>query len=225
MPYHMRRLLYVMSIVITLTTPATAQIVDLTEHAPFKSTFLVKAASQMTRVAVHLPVGEADLTGPEGLAHYLEHLVWFYADRVYDAGLKERISNAWTNPFWTTYWNQSDQKELSSMLQMVGRVFESVELAPSFMREERGIVEQEFDFSQRENPFRQIFTRSVRRLYADHGFGSSVIGTPATLARISPEDALAFHQARYRMQDVVLLVFGPVPETELRSLMSEIYAD
>lgn len=63
-----------------------------------------------------VPVGEVDRTGPEGLAHYLEHLVVWSADKVHGEGLRNREMNAWTSPYWTTYWNRGPIDAFENMM-------------------------------------------------------------------------------------------------------------
>lgn len=194
---------------------AQADLLDLSAHGDFKKIYLISESSaRNVEVLVFMPVGEVDRTGPEGLAHYLEHLVVWSADKVHGEGLRNRTMNAWTSPYWTAYWNKSSKDAFEDMMRNARAVFEPVELSDEFMLTERDVVEREFDLRYRDNPTAVLFREAYHHLYGQHGLGRSVMGTPESIRQITPADALAFHKARYRPQDAYVLIYGSVTKEE-----------
>lgn len=196
-------------------SPLRADLLDLSAHGDFKKIYFIPDPSaRNVEVRVFVPVGEVDHTGPQGIAHYLEHLVVWSADKVHGEGLRNREMNAWTSPYWTTYWNRGPSEAFGNLIRNARAVFEPVALSAEFMRSERDVVEREFDLRYRDNPTAVLFRETYHHLYGKHGLGRSVMGTPESLRRISPGDAMAFHEARYRPQDAYMLIYGPVTKKE-----------
>ncbi len=197
-----------------LGTAAQADLHDLSMHGDFKKIYFIPAPEDReVEVRLFVPVGEVDVTGPEGLAHYLEHLVARSADEVHGDGLRNRIMNAWAAPDWTGYWNRGPAEELENMIRHTRAAFEPVDLSERYMLTERDIVEREYDFRLRNNPTRVLFREAYQHLYGSHGLGRSVMGTPESIRKISPQDALAFHEEAYNPRDAYLLIYGPVSKT------------
>lgn len=58
----------------------------------------------------------------------------------------------------------------------------------------------------------------VQRLYAGHPYGHLAIGTEASLAALSIQDVVAFHDTRYDPRFATLIVVGDAPHERLREL-------
>ena len=196
--------------------PLRAEVVDLTEHTSLSGAYLVpQPHAEFVTVQVLLNVGEADYDGPEGLAHYLEHLVWYSADKAHGTGQKNRISNAWVNSVFTNYWNASEPNELDRIFATVARVFEPLSVAPKFAKEERDIVEREFDFRTVDNAGQLLANQMFKTLLPGHALSRSTIGNRESLAQITPEMAEAFKAKWYWPNNATLLVSGPVNAADI----------
>lgn len=205
---------------------ASADLFDLSDHGGFKKIYFVPDPSaRNVEVRVFVPVGEVDRNGPEGLAHYLEHLVVWSADRVHGEGLRDREMNAWTSPYWTAYWNRGPADVFETLMGNARAVFEPIELSQKFMLTERDIVEREFELRYRDNPTAVVYREAYHHLYGTHGLGRSVMGTPESIHQIEPADALAFHEARYLAQDAYMLIFGPITKEEVIAQIENHLAD
>lgn len=203
-----------------LASPLCAQIVDLSKHTSLKGAYLLaQPQADFVTVQMLLNVGEADYDGPEGLAHYLEHLVWYSSDKAHGAGTKQRVSNAWTNTLFTNYWNAGEPSTLDKMLAVSARIFAPIDVDPVFARQERDIVEREFDLRTLDNSKRQLYDRMVKALLPDHGLSRSTIGTRESLRQITPEMVQTFRDTWYWPNNAVLLVSGPVDQSDLVPLL------
>ncbi len=195
---------------------AQADLLDLSAHSAFKRLYVIpEPSARNIEILVSVPVGEVDRTGPEGLAHYLEHLVVWSADKVHGEGLRNREMNAWTSPHWTTYWNSGPTDALENMIRNARAVFEPIELSQEFMLTERDVVEREFDLRYRDNPTAILYRGAYHHLYGQHGLGRSVMGTPESIRQITPAATLAFHKERYRPQDAYVVIYGPITKTDI----------
>jgi len=206
---------FLVALLVGWASISQADLVDLTKYGDFKKIYFIpQPEAKNVEVRLLIPVGEVDRTGPEGLAHYLEHLVVWSADKVHGEGFRNREMNAWTSAFWTTYWNRGSKATFENMIRNARAVFEPLDLTQEFMLTERDVVEREFDLRYRDNPTAVIFREASHHLYGDHQLGRSVMGTPESIRQISPEDALAFHQGNYRPQSAYLLISGPLTKGE-----------
>lgn len=208
---------YLKILLIFLLAPAAqADLLDLSQHSAFHKVYFIPAkTAQDVEVRVFLPVGEADRSGPEGLAHYLEHLVAWSADQVHGPGLRHREMNAWASPFWTAYWNRGARDAFDDMIRHAGAVFAPLALDRPFMRSERDVVEREFDLRYRDNGPALLYTAALHHLYGAHGLGRSTMGTPQSLARITPEMAERFRRQHYSAASAYLVILGPLEKGEV----------
>lgn len=172
-------------------------------------------------VSVTLLAGEVDATGPEGLSHYLEHLMFWHADKINDAPFHDRGGNAWVNGFITNYFNISEESSLEDMLEFAARLFSKPELDRSFMVEERGIVAREYDLRYLENPERKVFNLLRKSLYGEVSVSRSTMGTPATIGALKILQALDYHNRYYHPANAVLFVSGNVDANAIEPLINK----
>jgi len=165
-----------------------------------------------------LHVGDSDLSGPEGLAHYLEHLVaWHMVGGAVVAPSMHRF-NAFTNNRVTAYWQEGPANDAEALFVKLARVFETPDLPADFMRRERDVVAREYDLRISEHPERRFYMHLSRVLYDDKPAGKSVIGTPASIRALTVEDALRQHARFYVPANATLVIAGNIGRDEARRL-------
>lgn len=207
-------------------TSLRAEVIDLTSHTSLKGAFLVpQPHAEFVTAQLLLNVGEADHVGPEGLAHYLEHLVWYSADKAHDGLSKDRVANAWTNILFTNYWNASEASKLGDMLAASARVFAPIDLEPAFSKSERDIVVREFDLRKVDNPSGQLYNRMRKTLIPGHALARSVIGSRESLGEITPQMATSFKDKWYLPGNATLLISGPVTAAAVIPKLEEYLID
>ncbi len=185
----------------------------LETNAPLKSVFFVPDddANQFEATLIY-PVGEADMQGPEGIAHYIEHLV------VWSALPEERRDlardfNAYTSKTNTTYFMTSD--DLGEILDYLSDTAAPIEIDERFMVEELDIVSLEFQRNFAENPILKLSDRREETIFGPTGLARSVIGDPSTIKEISPADAIELHSEFYNLGNASLVITGKIEEAEL----------
>ncbi len=210
---------------LSITSVTAGTIVDLTGQTNLRGAWLIEQPDAVEiDIRLMIEAGEYDNTGPEGLAHYLEHLVFLSADRVHgDFG--DRTANAWTSRNWTLYWNNGPAASIEPMFKNAARVFSPVELDSSFAQSEVDIVEREFDLRITESPAFQLYTRMYQTMYAGHPFARSVIGSRASIRELTPATTIEFHRQWYRASNAYLLISGPLKARDIEPLIRKHFND
>lgn len=200
-----------------LAGPAYAELIKVETDTALRGVFLIPdAKSDTVRVSAIILAGEADSDGPEGLAHYLEHLMFWHADNVSRRTFHNRGGNAWVNGIVTNYYNEGGRDDLNDLFAFAGRLLTPLSLDEKFMQDEKKIVSREYDLRVSENPKWQIRERINRALYGPSPVGRSLIGTPETIALLNLEQVDRFRSAHYNAANLVLLASGNLSEAELR---------
>lgn len=206
-------------------TSSPAEMVDITGETGLKSaTYIHVPGGTLTEVQLFVPVGEVDATGPEGIAHYLEHLVAYSAEGRRGAQGRDHQTNAHTSISWTIYQHRGRPDSIVRMLQDLRNVFNPVDLDPPFMWSELKVVQREFD-RQRDNTATDLARAARRHLYGGHGLARSVIGTPESIQQMTPAAALALHRQHYNPATSHLLISGPIPQDLVRRAVRVLFRD
>jgi len=193
------------------------------DGAGLRGAWLVPGDSPRTTVTLVVLAGERDNGGESGLAHYAEHLVWLSA--IDDgAGRAGRDSNASTDQVMTRYFLDGPGEEVGDMLATLGRIFVPIDLPVPFMREEVGIVQREYDRGMRESPDAAFAQELSSLQHGEQWPAVSVIGTPDSIARLTPGAAIDWQARTHRPDNTVLLVHGDHDPGALNALLRETFA-
>jgi predicted Zn-dependent peptidase len=181
---------------------------------------------ETSQLEVHMVVqsGEADLTGIEGQAHYLEHLAWLSAIGSTQRPA-DRHTNAWTTSDATGYWMTGSSTDLGSLLATVLKALEQPKLDAKFAEAERGIVSREYDLSVRGDKYAQIEGALDKAVYQSTPYARSVIGVPSDIEKFSIKNALKIHQETHNQSNAVLVVSGPVSSKEVKAALAKVTFD
>ncbi len=202
------------------------QLIELTIASPFHRVyFLPDSRLNEVQVGVVILAGEVDFDGPEGLSHYLEHLMFWHADKVDDQALHARGGNAWVNGIITNYYNSGSESDLDDLFEFARRLFTQPALDNRFMLDERKVVSREYDLRVSESPEWRVFTELRRDLYNHHPVARSVIGTPKSIMSLTIDDAREFHSQYYQPANAVLLVTGNVAKDVVLKKIQNTFSD
>ena len=166
--------------------------------------------------AIHtrFTLGDTEYEVPAGIAHYLEHKLFDLPGRDVTAEFASlgAIPNAFTSYDITAYYfscTENFEKCLDLLLEFVSTPYFTDET----VQKEQGIIGQEIDMN-RDNPDTQIFEMLMENLYENHPIRVPILGRRETIARITPENLTACHNAFYRPDNMLLCIVGDVdPET------------
>ncbi|MDJ0531957.1 MAG: pitrilysin family protein [Xenococcaceae cyanobacterium MO_207.B15] len=79
--------------------------------------------------------------------------------------------------------------------------------------------------SQQEQPFNVAFKQLREMIYPDHPYGVSVLGTEATVAELTQEDLLNYHQSYFRPDNLIISISGRITQETAISLVQEVFGD
>lgn len=203
---------------------ASAELVKVETASPLRGVYLIPDGKTDTiRVSAIILAGEADSDGPEGLAHYLEHLMFWHADNVNKRTFHNRGGNAWVNGIVTNYYNEGGREELSDLFAFAGRLLTPLSLDEAFMREEKDIVSREYDMRVSENPKWRIREQINKALYGPSPVGRSLIGTPETIDLLNLDQVERFRKSYYNAANMVLLASGNLSKRELQNHVNQTF--
>ncbi len=161
--------------------------------------------------------------GEEGMAHFLEHMVFKGSQSLAAGAFDEAIealggsSNAATGfddvHFHVLTPPDRAREALDLLLELV--------LLPSLdldgFNTERGVVLEEIA-QYADQPNEQVVQLLLSKGCEQHPYGRPILGTPRSLKAMTPEAMRAFHKRQYRGSNCCLAVAGPA-SAELRSAL------
>lgn len=222
-PVLLPKLLLLLVLACTVPSLSTADLIKLESDSKLRSVYLLQSpGSSVTTVALTILAGEVDFEGPEGLSHYLEHLMFWHAD---GRQIHARGGNAWVDGIVTSYYNEGEKSDLADMLEFAARLFSPPDLDKSFMLRERSVVAREYDLRVSENPNRRIQTKLRKKLYNNLAVSRSVIGTPASIHSLTLAQAWTFHKNFYHPINSVLFLSGNLEKREAEDLVNSRFGD
>ncbi len=162
----------------------------------------------------------------EGLAHFLEHMLFLGTEKYPEPGeYKDFINahgggqNAYTTFDHTNYFFNIDKDYFEPALDRFSRFFIAPLFNERYVTRERQVVNSEF-LSGLKSDGRRIFSASKRALNPDHPFTSFPVGSEETLADRpgSPvrQNLIDFYKTHYSAGLMTLVVLGKEPLDTLR---------
>jgi len=170
-----------------------------------------------------------DPAGYPGVAHFLEHMMFKGTQRFpgnYFQNFTTANGGGSINGITTldmTYYPQSLPKQhLAALMELEADRMVNLQLPEDQVTPELRVVANERRGN--ENSPSYLLMEGVRsKLYSDHPYGRSGIGTEAEIAKLDRTKALAFYQRYYGPSNAVLLVAGDVEEGEVRALAEKTF--
>ena len=191
-------------------------------HKPFPSAithccFVVNAGSR----------DEPD--GKEGLAHFIEHLLFKETERRNTNQILNRLElvGADLNAYTTKEYTCIHASLLRQHLERTVDLFEDILFHSTFPQEElekeRGVILDEIA-SYLDQPEEAIQDDFEELLFKDHALGKNILGTPESVGALSKKDIRRFMADNYNTSEMVFAVIGDHDFKKLVKLC-EIYFD
>jgi len=178
-------------------------------------------------VSVNLFVGagsRAEERGSQGLAHFLEHMVFKGSERRPTAmAIAEAVEgaggvlNAYTSKEITCFWNHLPFEKLELALDVLADMILHPLLDSHELERERLVVQQEIRRNH-DQPGAWVSELLIQALFGDQPLGWSTAGKEETVATIQRQDFLDYMDAWYVPANVVLSVAGNVGHAEVVAL-------
>ena len=161
-------------------------------------------------------------TVPAGIAHFLEHKLFELPDRDVSAefaALGANI-NAFTSYDMTAYYvlaTQDFPKCLKLLLEFVSTPYFTEET----VEKELGIIDQEIGMHT-DSPDSRIFENLMGAMFSHFPIRQPILGTEASIRRITPQLLHTCHRAFYTPANMVLCVVGDVVPEAVEAIAREV---
>jgi len=159
----------------------------------------------------------SECQGEEGVAHFLEHMVFKGSRRLAAGEFDLRIealggsSNAATG-FDDVHFHVLVPPEASSeALELLLDLVLQPALQPEAYAMEREVVLEEIA-QYRDQPDEQVIQQLLTSSCPDQAYGRPILGWEASLRASDPESMRRFHQRRYQGRNCCLAVAGSIPD-------------
>lgn len=165
--------------------------------------------------------------GQEGLAHFIEHLLFKETERRNTNQILNRLElvGADLNAYTTKEYTCIHASLLNQHLDRTMDLFEDILFHSTFpddeQEKERGVILDEIA-SYLDQPEEAIQDDFEELLFKEHPMGQNILGTPETVGRLNGDDIRRFIAANYNTTEMIFAVHG---NYEFRKLvaMSEKY--
>lgn len=171
--------------------------------------------AECAALTIHVPAGSRDeADSPNGLAHFVEHMV-FKGTPTRDARkLSMEIENvggqinACTSEDQTTYEGRGEADLLPQMAEILGDMVWSATFPARELELERDVIREEITM-YRESPTDHIGDLTSQALWGSHPLGRPITGTPESITRVSRADLVLFRDRHHFRRDLVIAAAGP----------------
>ncbi len=151
--------------------------------------------------------------GQEGLAHFIEHLLFKETKRRNTSQILNRLElvGADLNAYTTKEYTCVHASLLNPHLERTIDLFEDILFHSTFPEEEqekeRGVVLDEIA-SYIDQPEEAIQDDFEALLFPGHPIGQNILGTPESVAKLNSHDINEFIAANYNTSEMIFAVFG-----------------
>lgn len=184
-----------------------------------------------TRSAAALSVQVGHFNDPidrEGLAHFLEHMLFLGTEKYPHVGEFQSFinrhggsNNAWTGTENTTYFFDVQHDHFAEALDRFGQFFSAPLFNPESVDKERNVVDSEYKM-KRQDDVRRIYQVQKETIYPAHPFAKFSVGNLTTLADRPNQsvhaDLLQFYHTHYSANLMTAAIISPLSLDELARL-------
>ena len=175
-------------------------------------------------------VDEAE--GKSGLAHLFEHVMFKETENLGPEEFTTIVQrnggqlNAFTSWDYTAYFERVAKPQLKKMMELEAERMRNLKINDDpdgpFISE-RDVVKEERRQRIENNPGAILQEQVLSELWKGHPYEITVIGKMDEVAKLSPEDGMAFYKKDYSPENAILVVAGDVTTDEVRTLARETY--
>ncbi len=170
--------------------------------------------SAITHCCFIVNAGSRDeLPGQEGLAHFIEHLLFKETERRNTSQILNRLElvGADLNAYTTKEYTCIHASLLNQHLDRTMDLFEDILFHSTFpddeQEKERGVILDEIA-SYLDQPEEAIQDDFEELLFKGHPMGQNILGTPETVGRLNGDDIRNFISANYNTTEMIFAVHG-----------------
>jgi predicted Zn-dependent peptidase len=172
------------------------------------------APSAVTHCCILMNAGSRDeLPDQEGLAHFIEHLLFKETERRSTNQILNRLElvGADLNAYTTKEYTCIHASFLNPYLERAIDLFEDIVFHSTFpedeLEKERGVIQDEIA-SYLDQPEEAIQDDFEELLFKDHPIGKNILGTTETVGALSRDDMKQFIATNYNTNEIIFAVIG-----------------
>ncbi len=168
--------------------------------------------------------------GEEGLAHFLEHMVFKGSSSLKAGEFDLKIealggsSNAATGFDDVNFHVLAPPKAAISGLELLLNLVLTPSLNEQSFCLEREVVLEEIA-QYKDQPDEQAFQRLLENCWSNHAYGRSILGNEASLKNSNPDKMRIFHRERYTGENCCLVISGVIPDGIENFINNSLLAD
>ena len=114
--------------------------------------------------------------------------------------------------------------DFPAMVELLSEIMRSPTFPESEVELERKLTLQAIR-SQQEQPFNVAFNQLRQLMYPQHPYGISVLGTETSVAALTRDDLLQYHQTYFRPDNLVVSLSGRITPQQAIALITETFGD
>ena len=158
-----------------------------------------------------------------GSAHFLEHKLFANPDgsdameRLRDLGAD---ANAYTTGTSTCYLFNCRERFGESLKELLTFVSEPYFTQENVETEKKIILQEAAMYA--DSPSARLFLGAVRQLYRTHPIRDEIVGTPASIKKITPSRLFAVYRAFYHTGNMQLFVSGDLTPKDVLSALNDV---
>ncbi len=213
--------------------PSRADIFEAEEFTLANGLQVVVLPNHLTPVVVQAVVykaGAADgLPGKNGIAHFLEHLMFKGTQKLAPGQLSKEIDkrggsdNAYTTQDVTIYHQEIAKEHLGLVMGMEADRMVNLQLTDPVVLPERDVILQERLERIDNEPGAKLSEAMSAAQFLNSPYGLPVIGWRHEMEQYTAEDAIAFYKRFYAPDNAVLVVGGDVTTSEVKALAEKYF--
>jgi zinc protease len=170
-------------------------------------------------------VGAADgEPGKNGIAHFLEHLMFKATKKMAAGQFTEDVDrlggtdNAFTNQDMTAFHQEIAAENLPMVMAAEADRMVNLQLDDSVVLPERDVILNERGQTVESNPGSRLSEATNAAVYQNHPYGLPIIGWRHEMESYTTEDALRFYHRWYAPNNAILIVAGDVTTAQVKQL-------
>ncbi|HWA47854.1 MAG TPA: pitrilysin family protein [Dongiaceae bacterium] len=213
--------------------PAQADIFEAEEFTLANGLQVVVLPNHLTPVVVQAVVykaGAADgLPGKNGIAHFLEHLMFKGTQKLAPGQLSKEIDkrggsdNAYTTQDVTIYHQEIAKEHLGLVMSMEADRMVNLQLTDPVVLPERDVILQERLERIDNEPGAKLGEAMSAAQFLNSPYRLPVIGWRHEMEQYTTQDALTFYKRFYAPDNAVLVVGGDVTASEVKTLAEKYF--
>ncbi|WP_024546726.1 pitrilysin family protein [Picosynechococcus sp. NKBG15041c] len=171
----------------------------------------------------------AEPTEWEGMAHFLEHMVFKGSSQVRPGEFDQivetcgGVSNAATSYDYAHFYLSTAGDRLPETLPYLSDILLNATIPDEEFIRERQVVLEEISISH-DDPDWLTFQELNRLLYQSHPYGRSILGEADQLCGYTPNQMRCFHRTHYQPQNLTVGIVGNIPADQALNLVQETFS-